>query len=156
MRREQKANTRIFSEHFFLFSVLTRPLHTTISEYTHFNPCFAFLYSPRGLHGTVNHSQIILNIYTYILCSIWTYVLLRYTRDCDLYALCSSTSKSRRLPEKYSARYVALPTAQTLWVCRSSIVYLPTYSGGVRVLLCHIVVIVLHFIITHYNPTYRV
>lgn len=54
-----------FQNIFFLFSV--RPLHTTISEYTHFNPCFAFLYSPRGLRGTVNHSQIILNIYVYIL-----------------------------------------------------------------------------------------
>jgi len=117
MRREQKANMRIFSEHFFLFSV--RPLHTTISEYTHFNPCFAFLYSPRGLRGTVNHSQIILNIYIYIylLCSIWTYCVTHTNDDDDLYALCSSSSRTRGLPEKYSARCVDLPT----------------YIGGVRV-----------------------
>lgn len=128
MRREQKANMRIFSEHFFLFSV--RPLHTTISEYTHFNPCFAFLYSPRGLRGTVNHSQIILNIYIYILCSIWTYYCVTHTNDDDdLYALCSSSSRTRGLPEKYSARCVHLPTAQTLHLW---------YSGGVHVLLlCH-------------------
>lgn len=135
MPREQKATTRIFLERFFYF-VLTPPLHTAISEYTRFNPCFAFLYSPRSLHGTVNHSRIILNIYIYL----YLRTILRHTYDCDLYALCSSSSEARGLPEKYSARCVALPTSHHPNILSVSVTYcIPTCSSSIRTLLCHIV-----------------
>lgn len=111
MPREQKATTRIFSERFF-FLLRSCPSSSHSHFRIHrFNPCFAFLYSPRSLHGTVNHSRIILNIYIYI-CSMYIVRILyvqRCTHNGDLYALCSSASEAGRLPEKYSARCVALP-----------------------------------------------